>query len=207
MWMSVWRNLVWTVQPAGLRCSLPSNVSAHQDIWERDASSVRCSNICRSYRLPMKMREGNVFSHACLSVILFTGSQAHSPTPPPCPGPQSCPLPWRVQTYSNWTSLYKDTLPQNVFKIIHYEARTVSKRAVGIRLECLLVYVVFTFIVMGCVVETKFCVIFMWQMAIYVISCCFLSFQYVFIKVFHYHMMCPFLSLPKILHNFFFFFT
>ena len=29
--------------------------------------------------------------------------------------------------------------PQHVFKLVHYEERTVRKRAVGIRLECLLV--------------------------------------------------------------------
>ena len=52
--------------------------------------------------------------------------------------PPNSPALGHFQTFSAWTLLYKD--PPYMFKLVHYEARTVGKRAVCILLECFLVY-------------------------------------------------------------------
>ena len=59
--------------------------------------------------------EGNVFSCVCPSVILSTG--------------------WSCQTFNLEP-------PPDTLKLLHYGARTVGKRAVGIRLKYLLVHCV-----------------------------------------------------------------
>ena len=118
--------------------------------------------------------EGYVFGHVWLSVILSTcggGSLLQDPGPSPtCTGPcslctrtqfclQTClniaiwislysPLP-RYQTYSYLFNLdltvhKPPPPPPYTFKLVHYEARPAGKRAVGIRLKCLLVIGVIT---------------------------------------------------------------
>ena len=65
-----------------------------------------------NYRPPTKLREGNVFSRVCLSVCLSVQEV-------PVQGPNLSHL--------------------GIFELVHYEAQTFGKRAVGIRLKCLLV--------------------------------------------------------------------
>ena len=61
--------------------------------------------------------EGYVFSPVCLSAILFTGG--------------------RGSLYRTLEAcLYRD--PLDIFKFVHYQAWTVRKWLVGIRLKCLL---------------------------------------------------------------------
>ena len=73
--------------------------------------------------------KGNVFSRVCCPSVslLSTG------------GPTiKAPAPRHVQTCSTWISMYRDSLPlSDMFKLIHYETRTVGKRVVRIRLKCL----------------------------------------------------------------------
>ena len=65
--------------------------------------------------------------------------------PGPCPhlyiGPQ--PRPRHVLTCSTRTSLYNDLPSPDMLKLVHCKAWTVSKRVVGIRLKCLLLYLIF----------------------------------------------------------------
>ena len=51
------------------------------------------------------------------------------------------------QICSTWTSPYR-YLP-NMFKLVHYEAQTVSKWVVGIQLKCLLVVYALSFVTIG----------------------------------------------------------
>ena len=74
--------------------------------------------VMHHYLLPSKLRESNVFSHVCLSFF--------------CPHGGGVPT---AQDPSRF--LHR---PLDKFKLVHYEARTVGKRAVGILLECFLVY-------------------------------------------------------------------
>ena len=55
--------------------------------------------------------------------------------------PSVQPLHPPTRTCSTWTSLYRALPPpkKNMFNLVHYEALTVRKRAVGIRLKSLLV--------------------------------------------------------------------
>ena len=74
------------------------------------------------YHQPTKLREGNVLSYVCLSVRPQEGSNVTithgalyltvlgSPLVP-APAPQT------------WTSLYRDPLPPNMFKLIHLGSR------------------------------------------------------------------------------------
>ena len=73
--------------------------------------------------------------------------EPHCTAPPPYWGPVHSPtphptLPGHVQTYSTWTSLYRDLSPspRDMLKRVHYEPRPVGKRAAIISLECLLVF-------------------------------------------------------------------
>ena len=64
---------------------------------------------------------------------------------PPYSGPPTFTLqeaPEHVQICSTWTSPNRDHQVR-VFQFVYYVAQTVKKRAVGIRLKCLLVYVLF----------------------------------------------------------------
>ena len=193
----------------------------------------------------MKMREGNVFSHACLAVILFTGSQAHSSTPlsrapvmsPPLdmfkpvqiglhytrtPYPKTCSKLLTMKhrlSASGWLAFdwnaFLLSSATKLRRLCFYTCLSVHRRGICLSacwdtpwdqalpkqtppvgpgtpqtrhppradtpqaqapleqtpswnqtppppaLECILVYIVFTFIVMGCVVDTTFCVLFM----------------------------------------------
>ena len=103
--------------------------------------------------------EGNVFSRVYLSIILTTGGPYTAPwlhhtgtssvRPPPIM--QAYPLallhpstfrdPPPPQTCSTWASLLSPfpTHYVQTCKLVRYEARTVSKWTVDIRLKCLLV--------------------------------------------------------------------
>ena len=111
--------------------------------------------------------EGNVLSRVCLCVCLSTGGPCTGPRPSlPCTGP--CPLPFTrsyllctgtlphvyVQTCPTWISL-GTPVPFPLYRVlpllyrvrptkfVHYVACTVSMRAVGIRLERLIVSIIF----------------------------------------------------------------
>ena len=72
--------------------------------------------------------EDNLFSRVCLSVQ--DGVPIQGPTPPvEDPNPR---------TYSNLLNLDLTVQP-SMFKLVYYEAWTAMRRAVGIRLKCLLV--------------------------------------------------------------------
>ena len=91
--------------------------------------------------------------HLCVSVILSKEGPCTGPWPPPpqppCP-PRTGPChPIQDPSPSVLLAMLKcfqfrphfkrpRPLP-NVFKLVHYEVQTVDKRAVGIRLKCLLV--------------------------------------------------------------------
>ena len=98
--------------------------------------------------LPTKLRECNVLSQVCLST---RGIPCHhypwyieprpTGTPPLYRAPALPPVqgfPRHVQTSSRWTSLCRN--PLDIFKLVHYEARMVGKRVVGVLLECFLVF-------------------------------------------------------------------
>ena len=69
-------------------------------------------------------KEGNAFSHVCPPFCPQEGRCTGPQTLPYVLGPAPTP-PRHVQTCSTLTSLY-------MFKFVHYEARTVGKRAVRI---------------------------------------------------------------------------
>ena len=102
------------------------------------------------YHLPINMRKGNVFSHVCPSVnysIHGAGVPVQgfaSPRTGPWLQPLSVQDPCPYHTPLPGPALHPDMfilvrLP-NMFKLVHYEARTVGKPVVGIRLKCLLLY-------------------------------------------------------------------
>ena len=70
-------------------------------------------------------KEGNAFSHVCPPFCPQEGRCTGPQTLPYVLGPAPTPPPRHVQTCSTLTSLY-------MFKFVHYEARTVGKRAVRI---------------------------------------------------------------------------
>ena len=79
----------------------------------------------------MKLREGNVFS---LLAFLFSGQglTVQNVFEPGIP----------FQTCSNLFYLdltIQGSLPLDMFKLLHYKARTIGKRVGGIQLECFLV--------------------------------------------------------------------
>ena len=93
---------------------------------------------CYNYRLPTKLREGNVFSHVCPSMsysvnldLIVQGP--HSPPPPPPRPPEMFKL---VQNRPLCTGR---SLPE-IFKLDLYESRTAGKRAVGFQQKCLIVF-------------------------------------------------------------------
>ena len=104
---------------------LTSRGSADSLTWDSFTLSERELNIavtvwCVSnyyyYRPKTKLREGTVFSCVCLSFCLPTGEvPVHGPSPAASPTP-----------------------PQYMFKLVHYEARTVKRQAVGIQPKCFL---------------------------------------------------------------------
>ena len=71
-----------------------------------------------------------------VSVCLHGVPPYRTPDPPIV---QSSSAPRHVHTCSGWTSWYRDPPPPpDMFKLLHNERRKVSKRAVGILLECFL---------------------------------------------------------------------
>ena len=118
-----------------------------------------CMRRSHFYRPQTKLGEDNVFSRVCMSVCLFIGgewvgrgfivqgpalplsSQDPKSTPrtvphPPAQGPNPRP----VQTCSTWISPFRAPAPPppNMLKLVHYEACTLDKWAVGILLDAFL---------------------------------------------------------------------
>ena len=84
-----------------------------------------------------KMRDGNVFSHVCLS---FSSRGV------PVQGPNSPSVQVLLANSSpsvQGLSPPAPTRPPDMFKLVHYEAQTVDKWVVGIQLKCLLVHYLF----------------------------------------------------------------
>ena len=88
----------------------------------------------------MKLLEGNVLSSVSKSVILLRGRAVHGPDSPiQSPGPLLHRAPAPPRHVQNLDSTVQGPPAPNMFKLVYCEAWTVGKRAVGIRLKCLLV--------------------------------------------------------------------
>ena len=134
----------------------------------QQVSSWHSSEMPSCYQLPMKLQEGNVFSYVCPSFCPLEGahvtmihvtigqsrcpmgvpSSYNDPSPPrPRHFPfniQGSPAPAPSQKKFKLVQLgphHTGTpLPfPDMLKLVHYVAWTASKRAIGIRLKCLLV--------------------------------------------------------------------
>ena len=95
------------------------------------------------YRLPTKLRDGYVFSRVCLSVILFTGRGIPCDHYPQFIGPHHTVTPPNTHTPDIAPHGTGTPPPPDMFKLVHYAARTVGKRTVGILQECFLVTIHF----------------------------------------------------------------
>ena len=103
-------------------------IQLHQSLHGRHFQKMLAQHC---YRLPTKLREGNVFSHVCLS---FCSQVAGSPHPSsPVQGFSLAP-PRHLQLRPHYTRI-----PIPPFKFVPYKAQTVGKRAVNTLLKCLLV--------------------------------------------------------------------
>ena len=104
------------------------------------------------YRQPTKLREGNVFSRVCHSVNRGGGPHVsithdalnltiRNPQSPHTGTPPHMNMFKLVQLGPH--SILSSPLPPppDMFKLIHYGARTAGKRAVGILFECFLVFI------------------------------------------------------------------
>ena len=95
---------------------------------------------------PLSYRASGPFPSLYRTPVLITSLNWAQPSPSMFKlvhhGTHCTGTPAHVQTCPIWTSLYSP-LPE-MFKHFHYEARTVGKRVVDIRLKCLLVYIVIT---------------------------------------------------------------
>ena len=98
----------------------------HENFWTRSRKESY-------YGPPTKLREGNIFSCVCPSVILFTGGFLYRSLPHPCIGcwpplygAQPCTLFPRPLGYHRAGT---PTLPLDMFKLVYYEARPVGQFA------------------------------------------------------------------------------
>ena len=100
------------------------NASLEVDLREGGSSSFRNNHTdspCKLIIYPrQRSGEGYVMfsvESVCSGGVPVQGPDAISPTQ----------APRHVETCSTWTSLYRDPLPPDMFKLIHYAARTVEK--------------------------------------------------------------------------------
>ena len=127
-------------------------------------ATVRRSKVGLFTARQRKLWEGNVISRVCLSFCSWREWSCTGPCPSLCTGPQ-LPTSWHIRgSQPPWTCSNLGTHctspphhicskifdldlivhgpcpippPTDMFKLVRYEARLVTKRAVGIRLKCL----------------------------------------------------------------------
>ena len=96
------------------------------------------------------------YLQSCRSVIVSVHIGFICDHYPLCIEPQNTwPLPGHIQTFSTWTSLYRES-PDMLNWLGQYEERGVGKRAVHILLECYLVLFCFT-LLLFLVTGTRVC--------------------------------------------------
>ena len=93
-----------------------------------DTLPPSCQVVLTGFTAHQRSGEGSVFSRVCLLIGGGVPVQGPGPVNPLYITPASLPLPPVCKA---------PTLPPDMVELVYYEARTVGKRAVCIRLKCL----------------------------------------------------------------------